>query len=213
MFLCALKKALWAGKCPKEPNWHQNIRLLKKCWVIFCLMDKEITLFFHLIWWHRNLKREKETCLSRGWLSRELVTGRLSHFQHREWEGLHVLRMDVLGLRGQVCLDQKSGFHSTSHLPRGSSLWNLFFLCKVVFLKHATTEKQGLSSCEELSPAVCRSCFPRLPAGHQSGSLGLCSATVPFPDCLAQSTCSQQDRFQPVSIWGIKHLLQHLLAD
>lgn len=97
----------------------------------------------------------------------------------------------------------KSGFHSTSHLPRGSSLWNLFFLCEVIFLKHATTEKQGLSSCEELSPAVCRSCFSRLPAGHQSGSLGLCSATVPFPDCLAQSTCSQ-DKFQPVSIWGIK---------
>lgn len=48
--------------------WYQNVRFLKKCWVIFYLIDKEIIFFFHMIWWLCNLKREKEPYLSRGWL-------------------------------------------------------------------------------------------------------------------------------------------------
>lgn len=89
-----------------------------------------------------------------------------------------MLRMDVLGLQGQVCLDQKSGFIA-HHTSQGeSSFWNLYFWCKVVFLKYATTERQGLSFCEELSPAVWGSCFPGLPAGQAAQALQ-CSSAIP----------------------------------
>lgn len=84
--------------------------------------------------------------------------------------------------------------HHTSQ--GGYSKWSLFFWCKVIFFKYGTTERQGLSSCEELFPAVCRRCFPGLPAGHGSGSLRLCSAiprllgTFSLPTTRQVSTCS-----------------------
>lgn len=113
-----------------------------------------------------------------------------SHFQHREQEGLCALRMDVLGLRGQVCLDQKSGFHSTSHLLKGVLIMESLSGAKFRFISMPQQRGRGWVPVRSTQfPAVCRSCFSRLPAGHGVMQPQVLQCSSSIPQLLAQSAC------------------------
>lgn len=96
------------------------------------------------------------------------------------------MRMGVHSLWGQVHFNQKSVLQRT-HPLSGVLVTDALFLVEISIYKVWHDRKRGA-----VPNCVWKLLYPA-PVVHGSDSLRLRSATVPFPDCLTQSACWQQD--------------------